>query len=178
MNIARTVLLAVLMLVLHSAASLGETVVRETSVRVCFTPGEPCGRAIVVEMDGAKREILIQAYGFTSKDLAAAAMRAVKRGVRVRAILDKSNRSDRYSAATFLAHAGAEVSIDARHAIAHNKIMVIDGETVVTGSYNFTRAAEERNAENVLIVRSKRLAEAYAENWRKHAGHSEEYAGR
>ena len=63
--------------------------------------------------------------------------------------------------------------IDSRHAIAHNKIMIIDKETVITGSFNFTKAAEEKNAENLLIMKNKELAKVYIENWEKHKGHSE-----
>ena len=59
------------------------------------------------------------------------------------------------------------------HAIAHNKVMVIDGETVITGSFNFTTAAEEHNAENLLLVHDAKLAARYVENWRAHAAHSE-----
>ena len=56
--------------------------------------------------------------------------------------------------------------------------MVIDGETVITGSFNFTKAAEESNAENLLVIRDKELAERYTKNWQEHAEHSEVYAGR
>ncbi len=70
------------------------------------------------------------------------------------------------------------VKIDSEHAIAHNKVMVVDGETVITGSFNFTKAAEENNAENLLVIRDKKLAKRYAENWQEHAGHSEAYVGR
>ena len=56
--------------------------------------------------------------------------------------------------------------------------MVIDGETVITGSFNFTTAAEEHNAENLLLIKDKSLAEKYTANWREHAGHSEPYNGR
>jgi len=70
------------------------------------------------------------------------------------------------------------VRIDAKHAIAHNKIMVIDGEVVITGSFNFTKAAEEHNAENLLVIRDAALAERYAANWKAHAEHSEAYEGR
>ena len=49
------------------------------------------------------------------------------------------------------------MKIDAEHAIAHNKVMIIDGETVITGSFNFTKAAEENNAENLLIIHDKKL---------------------
>ena len=68
--------------------------------------------------------------------------------------------------------------IDAKHAIAHNKITVIDGEVVITGSFNFTKAAEEHNAENLLVIRDQGLAEKYTANWKAHAEHSEAYEGR
>ena len=56
--------------------------------------------------------------------------------------------------------------------------MVIDGATVVTGSFNFTKAAEVKNAENLLVIRSLELAAKYTANWRKHADHSEQYEGK
>jgi len=68
--------------------------------------------------------------------------------------------------------------IDAQHAIAHNKVIIIDGETVITGSFNFTKAAEEKNAENLLVIRDKKLAELYIKNWQEHEKHSEVYEGR
>jgi phosphatidylserine/phosphatidylglycerophosphate/cardiolipin synthase-like enzyme len=67
---------------------------------------------------------------------------AHRRGVNVKAILDKSVNTRHYSSATFLEHMGVPVWIDAQHTIAHNKVMVIDDATVITGSFNFTRAAE------------------------------------
>ena len=96
----------------------------------------------------------------------------------VEAILDKSQRTEKYSSATFLFNSGIPVKIDAAHAIAHNKVMIIDGETVITGSFNFTKAAEEKNAENLLVIHDKKLAERYAKNWQEHAQHSEAYVGR
>jgi phosphatidylserine/phosphatidylglycerophosphate/cardiolipin synthase-like enzyme len=68
--------------------------------------------------------------------------------------------------------------ISFQHAIAHNKVMIIDGETVITGSFNFTKAAEESNAENLLVIRDKKLAERYIKNWQEHERHSEVYIGK
>ena len=62
--------------------------------------------------------------------------------------------------------------IDVAHAINHNKVMVI------TGSFNFTKVTEEKNAENLLVIRDKVLAEKYIANWKVHTGHSEAYKGR
>jgi phosphatidylserine/phosphatidylglycerophosphate/cardiolipin synthase-like enzyme len=76
-----------------------------------------------------------------------------------------------------LANQGVPTKIDANYAISHNKV-IIDGETVITGSFNFTGSAQAKNAENVLIIRDKALAAQYTENWEAHAQHSQPYAGR
>jgi len=103
---------------------------------------------------------------------------AHKRGVNVEVILDKSQRSERYSSADFVLHAGIPTFIDAKHAIAHNKIMVIDGKTILTGSFNFTKAAEENNAENLLVIQDAALAAKYMANWQAHLKHSDAYTGK
>ena len=148
------------------------------SVEVFFSPQGGCTEAIVKTLDQAKSSVLIQAYSFTSAPIAKAVVDAYKRGVHTEVILDKSQRTEKYSSADFLAHAGIKVLIDDKHKIAHNKIMVIDSNTVITGSFNFTKAAEEGNAENLLIIKCKDLAAKYTENWNKHAEHSEQYVGK
>jgi phosphatidylserine/phosphatidylglycerophosphate/cardiolipin synthase-like enzyme len=62
-----------------------------------------------------------------------------------------------------------------KHAIAHNKVMVIDGRIVITGSFNFTKAAEESNAVNLLVIRDAELAAKYAKNWQEYLEHSVPY---
>jgi phosphatidylserine/phosphatidylglycerophosphate/cardiolipin synthase-like enzyme len=62
--------------------------------------------------------------------------------------------------------------------MAHNKIMIIDGKTVITGSFNFTKATEEKNSENLLIIKDRDLAGKYTENWKLHGGHSAAYTGK
>lgn len=147
------------------------------SWQACFTPGEDCTGLIVRQLYAAQKTVLVQAYSFTSEPIARELADAHRRGVEVHVILDKSNRTEKYSAADFLAHAGIAVLIDSEHRIAHNKVMVIDGETVITGSFNFTKAAQLDNAENVLVIHSQELAKRYSENWQRHARHSEPYGG-
>ncbi len=85
-------------------------------------------------MSSAKNTILVQAYSFTSAPISEALLNVHKRGVKVEIILDRSQRTQKYSSATFLFNVGIPVKIDAQHSIAHNKVMIIDGETVITGS--------------------------------------------
>lgn len=144
-------------------------------IEVHFSPKGGCTDAVVRELNAAKISVLVQAYSFTSAPIAKALVDAHKRGVKVEVILDKSNRTKNYSAADFILHAGIPILIDAKHAVAHNKIMIVDDEVVITGSFNFTKAAEENNAENLLVIRDKAIAERYTANWNEHAGHSEKY---
>jgi hypothetical protein len=117
--------------------------------------------------------VLMQAYSFTSVPIAKALVEAHKRGVKILAVLDKSNETDKYSAATFLHNFGIQPLMDAAHAIAHNKVMVIDSTTIITGSFNFTKAAEEKNAENMLVIKdAPELVQAYEASIRMHAGHA------
>ena len=146
------------------------------SIRVYFSPNGGCTDAILAQINQAKTEILIQAYSFTIQPIAQALIRAQKRGVKISAVLDKSNRSQQYSAATFLKNMGIPVFIDDQHAIAHNKIMIIDNRVVITGSFNFTMAAENKNAENLLILEDMDdLIRAYRENFQNHLRHAVAY---
>ena len=97
--------------------------------------------------------------------------------MRVEAVLDKSNKTANYSEATFLKNANVPTWIDGKHAIAHNKIIIIDGSTVITGSFNFTKAGEESNAENLLIIQSAELAARYIANFQEHKAHAEWFTG-
>ncbi len=148
------------------------------TTEVFFSPKGGCTEAVVGELGKARTNVVVQAYSFTSAPIAKALVDAHKRGVKVQVILDKGQRTQNYSSADFLAHAGIPTFIDAKHAIAHNKVMVIDGVTILTGSFNFTTAAEKSNAENLLVIHDPSLAAKYAENWKEHLAHSEGYAGR
>ena len=168
--------LFLLWLILFLGATCG--LAQAGAIRVYFSPNGGCTDAILWEINQAKSEILLQAYSFTSQPIAQALIRAYKRGVRISAVLDKSNRGRKYSAATFLKNMGIPVFIDANHAIAHNKIMIIDNRVVITGSFNFTKAAENKNAENLLILDDlPDLTRAYQENFQNHLRHSVPYLG-
>lgn len=152
-----------------------DLILNNVPAQIYFGPRGGCVEAIINELGKAHTEILVQAYSFTSAPIAKALLAAKKRGVDVQVILDKSQRTQKYSSATFFKNVGIPVFIDSAHAIAHNKIIIIDKATVITGSFNFTKAAEEKNAENLLIISSKDMAILYLENWQKHKEHSKMY---
>jgi hypothetical protein len=148
------------------------------AMEVFFSPHGGCQDAIVKELSTAKDSVHVQAYSFTNAAIAKALLEANKRRVKVEVVIDQGRITEGYSEATFLFNQGIPVFGDGKHAIAHNKVMVIDGKTVITGSFNFTKAAEESNAENLLIIRSPDLAAKYEKNYQDHLAHSVKYAGK
>jgi phosphatidylserine/phosphatidylglycerophosphate/cardiolipin synthase-like enzyme len=136
-------------------------------IQVCFTPGQNCTAEITEVIDAAKKSIFVQAYSFTSAPIVKHLIAAKNRGVTVNVILDKSQKSQRYSASHLLVEQHIPCWIDYKPAIAHNKVMIIDEKEVITGSFNFTKAAQSRNAENLLIIHDSSLAKLYMQNWRR-----------
>src|SRR4029079_13773393 len=144
-----------------------------------FCSAGRCSEAVVNEIRQAQQQILVQAYSFTSVPIANALVEAHNRGVAVYIVLDKSQKSEQYSSADFVSHAGIPTLIDSAHAIAHNKVMLIDRQTIITGSFNFTTSAEKSNAENMLIIRNPHdIYQAYENNFRHHYEQSQPYQGR
>lgn len=169
-------LLCLYLLLPYSAGAVDLPAVGEVSVY--FSPHGGATDAIVRAIDSARREILVQAYSFTSVPIAKALVNAYNRGVHVVVVLDKSQRSEKYSAADFLANMGIPTYIDSQHPIAHNKVICIDRNVLITGSFNFTKPAA-KNAENCLIMRNNpQLVKAYMDNFFAHKQHSQPYKGR
>jgi phosphatidylserine/phosphatidylglycerophosphate/cardiolipin synthase-like enzyme len=150
---------------------------KEDGISCYFSPHGGCTEAVVAEIEKAQHEILVQAYSFTSHPIADALVDAHGRGVKVTIVLDRSELKEHREAADQVAGAGIPTFVDARHKIAHNKIMLIDGRTIITGSFNFTTAAEHSNAENLLILHDRpKLYAAYQQNFEMHLGHSGTYS--
>jgi phosphatidylserine/phosphatidylglycerophosphate/cardiolipin synthase-like enzyme len=142
------------------------------SVGALFSPKGGCTDRVVQELQQARREVLVQAYSFTSKAITQALIEAKKRGAEVDILLDKSNELEPHTDLPILVEQGLTPLIDAKHAIAHNKIMIIDKRTLITGSFNFTRQAEIENAENVLVIKGHpELIAAYRQNFLAHKLH-------
>ena len=138
-------------------------------IKVYFSPHGGCTEAVVRAVNGAQKQILVEAYSFTSEPIALALIQAEKRGVDVEVILDKSQEQARGSEADLIALSGIPTFIDPAYRIAHDKVMIIDGSKVITGSFNFTKSAEDFNAENLLVISSDPpLAEQYTTSWKQH----------
>ena len=136
-------------------------------IQAYFSPHGGCTDAIVREINAAQKTVWVEAYGFTSAPILAALKRAKQRGVFVVVMLDRSNATEKYSGAGYMSNAQVPVLIDRTHKIAHNKVMVVDDATLVTGSFNFSKSAEDANAENLLVLKEcPDLIDAYDAQFR------------
>jgi len=152
------------------------------TVQVLFTPDDDAAGQIVQAIEHAQQQVLVQTFSFTSREIAQALISAKLRGVDVRVVTDAEQirRMERSKVPT-VAAGGVPVFVDNLHDSAHNKVMVIDAGSanpvVITGSFNFTHAAQFKNAENLLIFRGNReLTATYLENWLRHREHSQPLA--
>ncbi len=159
-----------LALLLSSACS--PSLKEETTIEVNFSPNGGAAEAVVREINDSKKSILIQAYSFTNPEIGAALIAAHSRGVKVEVILDRENLGNPNSLLHPLHQKGITIYLDDKHSIAHNKIMIMDYRIIVTGSMNFTKAGNDSNAENSLIIKGSKQASRYILNWETHQNHS------
>ena len=143
-------------------------------IEVAFAPRDNTEKVLIELIRSARKSLKVHAYVFTSRQIADAVVAAHRRGVKVEVLADaKMNRREKGNAIPRLLAGGVPVAFETRYNAAHNKVLVVDAEgpkcAVLTGSYNFTWSADNRNAENLLIVRDQcALARAYRDNWQRH----------
>ena len=144
----------------------------EMVVQACFSPQTKCSLHILREIDKAQKEVLIAVYAFTNHDLARAVTQANKRGVSVQIVLDREfDTTNEKSQGRFLESqrislkriSGTRSTVrETEPGLMHQKFSVIDRKIVLTGSYNWTHAADSFNDENLLLFRDAGpLAEEY-----------------
>jgi len=141
-----------------------------TKIETHFSPKGGCQDAVVVHIKTAKK-VRVQAYTLTAKPVVDALVEAGTRGADVAVILDSLEAKMAVSPVPALRTGKIAVFIDAMHALAHNKVMIFDDATVLTGSYNFTNASEEKNAENCVFIEDAGVAASFLANWNAHREH-------
>ncbi|MBS7604886.1 MAG: phospholipase D family protein [Candidatus Bathyarchaeia archaeon] len=127
---------------------------------IYFSPRGGCAKSIIDLIRSANKSIHIMIYSFTLDSIGYELIRAYQRGVDVKIVFEKGQITE-YSEYLRLKETGVPVRNDTNPALMHNKVMIIDSEIVVTGSYNWTKSAEEENDENIIIIRSKKIAGEY-----------------
>ena len=129
--------------------------------RSYFSPGNDCENAIIQSIKSAKKSIKICVFTISDNDITDAIITAHKRGVSVKVITDNDKLNDRGSDIRKIADAGIVVKIDQKDSHMHHKFCVIDKKVLLTGSYNWTRSAAERNQENLLVTEEDKMVRSY-----------------
>lgn len=149
------------------------------TIEVAFAPGSEAPKLVAAAIGEARSTVRVMTYQLSSGRVINALRAAAGRGVDVAVIVDGATCESKRLAPVLvvLAKAGVEVACDDRERIHHNKVVIVDGSTVVTGSFNFSAAAV-RNAENVVVVRgATALAARFLEVWSQHRAHAEPRRG-
>ncbi len=134
---------------------------------VCFSKVQDCASLIVSLIDGASRSVYVMMYSFTSDEIANALIRAKNRGVEVKVVIESQQANISGSEYGRLLSAGVDVRLDGNPRLMHHKVAIIDGILVVTGSYNWSRAAEQDNDENLIIIIDPLIAEDYEKEFQR-----------
>ncbi|MFP3019615.1 MAG: phospholipase D family protein [Arsenophonus sp.] len=138
------------------------------NIEVGFSPGRTAKQIILLAIKEAKTSIDIAVYSFTSKPIALALVDAKQRGVNIRMVADKKSNGGKYTAVTYLVNHRIPVRLNNKYAIMHNKFIIVDGHSVETGSFNYTKSAAFRNAENVIYLRNlPNIAEKYTREFNR-----------
>lgn len=139
-------------------------------LQLCFSPQQNCEGIIVEEINKAQESIYVQAYSFTSQPIIYALQQAQERNVKISIILDGKTKAPDY-----LLQSSLPIYIEKMPGLAHNKVMILDQKVVLTGSYNFTKAAKHRNAENLIKIEDAAIARQYLENWQMHFKRAQQF---
>jgi phosphatidylserine/phosphatidylglycerophosphate/cardiolipin synthase-like enzyme len=131
-----------------------------------FSPKGGCEEAIIEWINKANKSIHIMIYSFTLDSIGDALITVYKKGIEVLIIFEKEQIS-KYSEDIKLKNSGINVKYDNNPALMHNKVMIIDNKVVLTGSFNWSSQAEDKNNENLLIIMDNELAELYEKEFQK-----------
>ena len=134
-------------------------------IKVYFSPNGGCQQAVISEIRKATQTIDIAMYYLSSRDIAQALARASENNVRVRIVLDQGQEIESASKSGYLIKHRVKVRYHLGFGLMHNKFAVFDGKSLITGSFNWTLTAEERNEENLLVITDKETIKKYEERF-------------
>jgi phosphatidylserine/phosphatidylglycerophosphate/cardiolipin synthase-like enzyme len=150
-----------------------------TVIRTAFAPDYDVARFIVNELRQAEQSIYFMAFSFTHDDIGKMMKTRFQNGLDVRGVFETRGADSDYAEYTSMHELGMAVIKDTNKWAMHHKVIMIDGQTVITGSFNFSKNASRTNDENILIIRgNKDIARRYTEEWKRLMGGASETAPR
>ena len=138
-----------------------------TSIQNCFSPGGDCAKQIVQTLNGAKSSIDFLAFSFTDESIGNAMLARSKSGVAVSGVFETTGSETQYSEYGRMKAAGLPVFTDGNPWSMHHKVIIVDDQIVIFGSFNFSESANTSNDENLLIVNNADLAHAFTAEFQR-----------
>jgi phosphatidylserine/phosphatidylglycerophosphate/cardiolipin synthase-like enzyme len=132
-----------------------------------FAPEDKVAKKIIARLKNAQKTIDFMAYSFTDDDIGKVVMDRAKAGVQVRGVFETTGSETRYSEYGAMKKAKLDVLRDGNPYLMHHKVFIVDGQTAIFGSFNFSQNAENENDENLLIVDDTKLAQAFTAEFQR-----------
>lgn len=148
--------------------SIALSVTAAPSIQTAFSPERGALQLVLSTIGSARDSIRMMGYSFTSPEVVRVLVDAHRRGVDVKIVLDEKGNRNKASVAAMnlVARAGISLRTNDRYAIMHDKVIIVDGHTVETGSFNYTRVGARKNSENVLVISEMpEIASRYLDHW-------------
>lgn len=150
------------------------------NIKVGFSPGETAKILVINVIKNALNSIDLAAYSFTNDEIAFNLIKSKKRGIKIRIVIDKKMNEKEYTAVTYLVNHKINLKLDGKYVIMHNKFILVDKTSIQTGSFNYTKSAVSRNAENVIYLKeiifvAKKYKEEFEKLWQESAIFNSKY---
>jgi phosphatidylserine/phosphatidylglycerophosphate/cardiolipin synthase-like enzyme len=142
-----------------------ESTVDGKRLEVYFSPQDGISQHLAGLVSKASQSIDILAYTFTLEPLAESIKAQAAAGVKIRGVFEKEQLESEGNDYPLFLQAGYDVHLDGNPGLMHHKVIIIDGKIVVSGSYNFTRSADEKNDENLLIIYDPQIAALFEQEF-------------
>lgn len=141
--------------------------VGDSDINAYFSPEDNIERIIIKRIEKAKKSIHFMAFSFTSDGIGEAMIEKYKKGVAVTGIFERRGTRGGHSEYTKMKLEGLPVRLDHNRGAMHHKVIVIDGERVIMGSYNYSRNANRYNDENIMIIDNREIAGRYLAEFKR-----------
>ncbi len=141
--------------------------INATDINAYFSPDNNVESIIVKRLKKARKSVHFMAFSFTSDAIGKEMIKLHKKGVKVTGLFEKRGAKTRYSEYTKMKLAGIPVKLDRNRYAMHHKVIVIDGKKVITGSYNFSKSANKKNDENIIIIDNADIANQYLDEFKR-----------
>jgi len=138
-----------------------------TKIEVCFAPEDDCADQLINAIEQTKKSIIFMAFSFTHEGIGEAVIQQGKNGVKVQGIFETRGSETKYSELGAMKKAKFDVVQDGNPYTLHHKVFILDNETVVLGSFNFSKNADEANDEIMLIIHNSQIAKQFQQEWDK-----------